>query len=129
MIIEMAPSVTRDVNFQELSDVAQIDDIKVAMEFICRLKSARLDDKEMGLGLEALECLQHPPQHQIEAPSSDVHLAIDLYLAIKNASQDTYNAIHTVILHCYPDSELLSYAQIKTKITQMTGIAPLVHNM
>ena len=128
-IIEMAPSVTRDVDFWELFDMVQIDNIKVAMEFICGLESASLDEEEMGLGSEVLECLQHPPQHQIEAPSSNVHLAIDLYLAIKNASQDTYNAIRAVILHCYPDSKLLSYTQTKTKITQMTGITPLVHNM
>ena len=56
-IIEMAPSVTRDVDFWDLSDMVQIDDIKVAMEYICSLKSASLDDKEMRLGLEVLECL------------------------------------------------------------------------
>lgn len=83
----------------------------------------------MGLGSEVLEHLQHPPQHQIEALSSNVHLANDLYLAVKNVSQDTYNAICVAILHHYPDSELLSYAQTKTNITQMTGIAPLIHDM
>ena len=38
--VEMVPSVTRDVNFQELLNLMQIDNIKLAMEFICRLESA-----------------------------------------------------------------------------------------
>ena len=99
------------------------------MEFIHGLETAALDDKEIGLDTEALERLQHPPQHQIEVPSSDVCLAVDLYLAIENASQDIYNAVRTAILHRHPESELLSYAQTKTKIAQMTGITPLIHDM
>ena len=53
--VEMIPSVTRDVDLQELSDLVQIDDIKIAMEFVRRLESATLNDEEMRLDLEALE--------------------------------------------------------------------------
>ena len=69
------------------------------LEFICRLESATLDDKEMGLDLEVLEYLQHPPQHQIEALSSNVCPEIDLYLAIKNASQNTYLVEWAIAAH------------------------------
>ena len=62
-------------------------------------------------------------------PSSDLRLAVDLYLAVRNASQDTYNTVRTAILHRYPEGELLSYAQTKNKTAQMSGITPLVHNM
>ena len=48
-IVEMAPSVTWDVNFWELSDMAQIDNIKVAMEFICGLEAASLDVLQLSL--------------------------------------------------------------------------------
>jgi hypothetical protein len=127
--VGMIPGVTRDVDLQELSDLVQIDDIKIAMEFVRGLESATLDDKEMHLDSEALERLRNPPQYQIEVPSSDLRLAVDLYLAVENASQDTYNAVRTAILRRYPESELLSYAQTKNKIAQMSGITPLVHNM
>ena len=53
----MIPSVTRDFDLQELSDLVQINDIKIAMEFVCGLESATLDDKEMRLDSEALERL------------------------------------------------------------------------
>ena len=38
--VEMIPSVMRDVDLQELSDLVQINDIKIAMEFVRGLKSA-----------------------------------------------------------------------------------------
>ena len=110
--VEMVPSVTRDVNFQELLNLMQIDNIKLAMEFICRLESATLDDKEMGLDLEVLEYLQHPPQHQIEALSFNVCPEIDLYLAIKNASQNTYLVEWAIAAHgMYNDIKKLVFPQ------------------
>jgi len=127
--VEVIPSVTRDVDLQELSDLVQIDDLKITMEFVRGLESATLDDKEMCLHSEALEHLRNPPEYQTEVPSPDLRLAVDLYLAVENASQDTYNAVRTAILRHYPESELLSYAQTKNKIAQMSGITPLVHNM
>ena len=54
---EMIPSVMRDFDLQELSDLVQINDIKIAMEFVRGLESATLDDKEMRLDSEALERL------------------------------------------------------------------------
>ena len=38
--VEIIPSVMRDVDLQELSDLVQIDDIKIAMEFVRGLESA-----------------------------------------------------------------------------------------
>lgn len=123
------PSVTRSIDVHELSDLIQIDDIKTSMEFVRGLESATLDDQEMRLGSEALERLRDPPQHQLETPSPDLRLAVDLYLAVGNASQETYNVIRTAIQRRYPESELLSYGQIKNKVAQMSGITDLVHDM
>jgi hypothetical protein len=123
------PGVIRSIDVQELSDLIQIDDIKTSVEFVRGLESATLDDQEMRLGSEALERLRHPPQYQLETPSPDLHLTVDLYLAVGNASQETYNVIQTAIQRRYPESELLSYDQIKNKVAQMSGITDLVHDM
>jgi len=82
--VKAIPSITRDINYQEFSDLVQIDNIKIATEFVHGLKSTTLDDKAMQLDSDALEHLEHPPQHQAEASSSDLCLAIDLYVAVKN---------------------------------------------
>jgi hypothetical protein len=118
-----------NINFDELSELVQLDDIKKSMEFIRALQMALLDDETMQLDSECLEHLQNPPQESLDISDPDLHLTLDIYLAVGNASQETYNAVQTVILHCYPENELLSYDQIKRRVTQISGVTSLIHNM
>ncbi|KIM71213.1 hypothetical protein PILCRDRAFT_55084, partial [Piloderma croceum F 1598] len=107
----------------------QLDDIKTTTEFIRALKTASLDDEAMRLDSECLKRLRTPPQESIDISSPDLRLALDIYLAVGNASQETYNAVRTAILRCYPESELFSYDQIKSRVTQMSGVTSLIHDM
>lgn len=59
------------------------------MEFIKGLKTASLDDEGMQLDPDALERLQNPPQTPPEISDPELCLALDLFLAIGNASQET----------------------------------------
>ena len=46
-----------DIDLDELTGLAKLDHIKQAMEFICALEEASLDDGASKLGPEALHCL------------------------------------------------------------------------
>ena len=117
------------MDFGELSDLTQMDDIKTAIGFIRELENASLDDKAMALEPDVLKRLQNPLQEPINITSPDLRLALDLFIAVGNASQVTYNAVCRAILHCYPEDEILSYDQIKHRVTQLSGITPLIHDM
>jgi hypothetical protein len=83
----------------------------------------------MQLDSECLDCLRNPPQESIDISNLDLHLTLNIYLVVGNASQETYNAVQTVILCCYPENKLLSYDQIKRRVMQMSGVTSLIHDM
>jgi hypothetical protein len=118
-----------DFTFDVLSELVQLDDIKKTMEFIRALQTASLDDEATRLDSECLDRLRNPPQESIDISDPDLRLALDNYLAVGNASQETYNAVRTAILRCYPENKLLSYDQIKRRVTQMSGVTSLIHDM
>ena len=117
------------INLEELSDLAHNEEIKIAMDFIRALEAASLDDEGMRLEPEALERLRNPPQRPTDILSPDLRLALDLFIAVGNSSQETYNAVRSAIVRRYPENELLSYAQIKTRIAELSGITPIIHDM
>jgi hypothetical protein len=115
------------MNFDELSDIAKMEDIKTTLGFISALECASLDDT--GLDPETLKHLRDPPQEPVGDLSPDLRLALDIFIAVGNASQETYNAVCKAILRRYPDDELLSYDQIKRRVAQLSGITPLIRDM
>ena len=69
-----------------------IKDIKVTQEFIRALRQASLDDELHSL--ELVENLCHPPEEVLDDYTDpDLHLSIEIFLAVGNASQKTYHAI------------------------------------
>jgi hypothetical protein len=117
------------INLEELSDLAHSEEIKTAMDFICTLEAASLDDEGMRLKPKVLERLQNPPQRPTDTLSPDLRLVLDLFIAVGHSSQEMYNAIRSAIVPCYPDDELFSYAQIKTRVAELSGITPIIHDM
>ena len=59
----------------------------------------------------------------------DIRLSLDLFLAVTNASEKTYHACCGAILHCYPDSGVLSYHSVKWLVAETTGIVAVYNNM
>ena len=104
-----------------------IADLHIAILFIDALKSASLDDE--NLDAEVLEWLCHPHQELVVDTYPDLWLSIDLFLSMSNSSQQSYTSAQEAILHHHPQDEILSYARIKSKIAEITGIVPLVHDM
>ena len=117
------------LDIDDLCGLAGTEDIKLALQFITQIQNASLDDVRMQLDTDVLNHLCHPPQEEMELDDPNLQLALDLFLAVSNSSQETYHSVHKAILHCYPQEDMLTYDQIKHHATQLSGITPLIHNM
>ncbi|KAG2141318.1 hypothetical protein DEU56DRAFT_708218, partial [Suillus clintonianus] len=104
-----------------------LDDIKDAMVFIEALRSATLDDGVINFDPDALERLRNPPQEILTIDDPDVLLSLKLFLA--DTTEAAYNSIRQAIMERFPDSEILSYYQIRRRVALLSGIQPIVHDM
>ncbi|KAJ7124579.1 hypothetical protein C8R43DRAFT_1135534 [Mycena crocata] len=77
-----------------------IEEIAIANKFIEGLHLAHIDNSDM-LDADIIEQLLNPPQF-LPMLSPDERLAIDLYLAITNASEETYNSARAAICGAFP---------------------------
>ncbi|KAJ3791409.1 hypothetical protein GGU11DRAFT_694453, partial [Lentinula aff. detonsa] len=109
------------------TSASTIDDIRVADDFIRLLKNATLDNA--GLEENILDRLRHPLEHPPEALSPYTRLSIDVFLSITHASEATYNNVRNAIIRCFPESEVLSYHEVKNLIADLTGVVAVAHDM
>ncbi|KAI0077274.1 hypothetical protein K474DRAFT_1684384 [Panus rudis PR-1116 ss-1] len=105
----------------------QIHDIKIAREFIQCIQNATLD--ESRLSPAAIERLRNPPCEPLPDIDRLVRFSIDLYLATESSSQQTYDSIRRAHHQCYPNNQLLSYDQVKSRIAEITGVYLLPADM
>jgi hypothetical protein len=117
------------LDFEELCDLAETDDIKLALSFITLLQNASLEDDGMRLDPDVYDRLLHPPQEELDLHDPDLRLALDLFLAVGNSSQETYISVRKAIRRRYPEEDVLTYDQIKRRVAQLSGVVPLVHDM
>ncbi|KAF8986784.1 hypothetical protein BDQ17DRAFT_1436054 [Cyathus striatus] len=122
--IEEPPAETATPNF-----VPVIDDIKLSLEFIKALENASLNNPCEQLDTDMLNTIWNPPQEQLSIKSPDQRLSLDLFLAMGNASEDTYNHVRNAVKRRHPDDDILSFYQVKKLVTELTGISPLTHDM
>ena len=61
--------------------------------------------------------------------SKELRLCLDLYLATMNGSQASYRDVCVAIKRFSPDANLLSHEQFKHKLTELTGIVPIMSDM
>ena len=91
------------------------------------LCSASLD--ESGMDPDSMEHLRNPPHKTLVIKDPNLHLSLDIFLAISHASNETYKLVYDAILQCYPDSGILSLDQIKCHVTNISGVVPTIHDM
>ncbi|KAG1762859.1 hypothetical protein EDD22DRAFT_1050425, partial [Suillus occidentalis] len=116
-----------DKDLAELSRLARLDDIKDAMIFIEALRSATLDNGLISFDPDALERLRNPPQEVLSIDDPDVLLSLKLFLA--DTTEAAYNSIRNAIMDRFPNSEVLSYYQVRRRVALLSGIQPIVHDM
>jgi hypothetical protein len=119
-----------DIDLEELSDIARLKDIKIAMEFIHILEVASLDSPHSCLNEATANRLRDPPRKPANISDLDLRLGlIDLFLANINSSQKAYLASRDAILHRHPDDDVPSYEQMKRRIAEISGVVPIVDHM
>ena len=115
-----------DSDIEELCSLAQTEDIKLSLKYIKQLQSASLEDDRMWLDPDVLDRLCNPCEEGIDLSNPNLHLTLNLFLAVGNLSQETYNSVHKAILCHHPEDEVLMYDQIKCCVAQLSGIIPLI---
>lgn len=108
--------------------VANLEQFRISQEFVDALRNASLDNSQ--LEPDDLDRLWNPSRESLDLTEDpDLCLSIDLFLAVGNASQETYNSARAAILRRHPNDNVLSYDQVKRCIKNITGIIPVLHDM
>lgn len=107
--------------------VSRIENIKITQEFIKEIQAATLENG--NLDDDVIHRLRNPPQEPTSISDPDTHLSLDLFLAVTNASEETYHASRNAILRRYPDSGVLSYHAVKKLVAEITGIVAVYDDM
>ncbi|KAI8990710.1 hypothetical protein BD414DRAFT_413739, partial [Trametes punicea] len=97
-----------------------LDDMKDTLEFIRLLQNATLE--ESGLPSEGIHRIRNPIDQPLRIQDPDVQLAIELYIAVSNASEETYNAIRDALMRRFPEMEVLSLYKVRKAVEEFTGV-------
>ncbi|KAG1906594.1 uncharacterized protein F5891DRAFT_926869, partial [Suillus fuscotomentosus] len=105
------------------------EDLRTSLAYILALQNASLDDSGTGLSPDATERLRNPPNHPFSIDDDpELKLAVRLYLALNNADDD-YTKAASAIKEYNNDIELPSHCQIKSLVSQITGVEEMKHDM
>jgi hypothetical protein len=121
------PEYKCDDNISEPAFVPRVMDLQRSQEFINALKDVTLD--EGNLDEDVLQRLWEPLTEPVDVSDPDFCLSLDLFLSTTNTSEETYNSSWATVLYHHPEDKILTYARIKSKITELSGIIPIVHHM
>lgn len=112
--------------YQE-AQLPRVQDLRHAEEFVRAVRNATLATEP--LAEDVLERLRNPPTYPLDLSDADLRMSIDLYLAVRNASEETYNATRTAIMRRHPEDHILSYHAVRSKVTELTGVTSVTHDM
>ncbi|KAF9463668.1 hypothetical protein BDZ94DRAFT_1321619 [Collybia nuda] len=105
-----------------------INEIQRTAKFIKFLRAATLDNSCMSK--EAVTRLRNPqPEPFLDTEDKHFQKALESFLAVTNASEETYNRNRRAMMRCYPDDPFLSFEQMKSRVEQLSGISPIWEDM
>ena len=107
--------------------VPLVDELRTSIDFVKALRCASLNNDD--LTEDALARLRHPPQHVLEIQDPNELYSLKQYLATQNASQQTYHDIRSNHTDRFPDIPMLSYAQVKRRVSEWSGVDAIVNDM
>lgn len=121
---------TYEQELEAIFETTQLDDLRVAVDFIRMLQSASLDDEFNIMDSNWLHRLRNPQTHSFNIDDNpDLRLSLDTFFVSTKSSVDTYAAMRKAILRRHPADNILSYDQMKKEITEITGVTSVVHPM
>jgi len=116
---------------EELGDtpanMSRMENIKTTQEFIKDISAATFENG--CLDDDVIHHLHKPSTGLIAISDPDIRLSVDLFLAVTNASEETYHACRNAILLHYPDSGILSYHAVKKLVAETMGVIAIYDNM
>ncbi|KAH9160378.1 hypothetical protein EDB89DRAFT_2117194 [Lactarius sanguifluus] len=101
--------------------------IKVSQDFIKEIRAATLDNGNLDGDL--IDRLRNPCEQPADISDPDIWLSLDLFLAVTNASEDTYKSCRDAILRRYPESSVLSYHSVKKLVAEISGVVAVYDDM
>ncbi|KIM38897.1 hypothetical protein M413DRAFT_75522, partial [Hebeloma cylindrosporum] len=116
---------------EPLNFVPAIEDIKTARDFIAALKGASFDHRFSRLDKDILPRMRNPPTAPLSVDNPTDRLSLDLFLAVDNASQETYNSARNAIMRRFPTEKGYPRQSLMAKqlVENLTGITPIIHDM
>lgn len=108
-------------------DLPEVDDLRIAEQFVDAVRRATISDEPLDDDVK--QRLLHPPECPLDITDPDLRLSIDLYLAVRNASESVYDAARESIMRRHPEDKILSYDLVKKKITELTGVTSVLEDM
>ncbi|KAG6914406.1 hypothetical protein DXG01_000540 [Tephrocybe rancida] len=94
---------------------ARLKSLSNSQEFICLIQSATLDNDKLNKYTPYR--LRHPVEGRIDITSPDDKLSLEIFAAT-DASEATYTCCLKAVQHCYPDSGMLSFHNVKQLVAQ-----------
>ena len=106
--------------------VPWLESLCASIEFIKGLEGANLNNDPI---LDNVwEQLWSPPT-AFPHIDDNLHMCLRIFLDIVNGSQASYDSVCQSIKQQYPDTQTLTYDQMKQKLTVLTGVVPLMTDM
>ena len=114
---------------EELGDtnLSRIENVKLTQEFIEDISTATFENG--CLDDDIIHRLRNPCDEVTSISDPDIRLSLDLFLAVTNASEETYHACRSAILRHYPDSGVLPYHAVKGLVAETTGVVAIYDDM
>jgi hypothetical protein len=106
---------------------SRIENIKVTQAFIKEIHAATLDNGNLESAI--INQLRNPLEEPTDISDPDIQLSLKLYMAITNASDETYTTCRNAILGRYPDSCILSHHSVKKLVAEITGVVAVYDDM
>ncbi|KAL0563526.1 hypothetical protein V5O48_018541, partial [Marasmius crinis-equi] len=111
---------------------SRIEEVKVTDQFVQLLQAATLsgpDGDIEGLPSDLVARLHSPPNEPLVLDDADERLSIEVFLAVSNASENTYNRIRESVLKRFPESGMLTFHSVKKLVADLSGITPIKRDM
>lgn len=108
---------------------AHLDDLKRTVEAIREIRGASLDAQFKG---DDLTDIKNPTEEELDIDDQYFRLSLEMYIILTDVPQETYRKLVAAVLRCLPPDakgRLLSYDQIKRRVKNLTGIAPIYDDM
>ncbi|KZT69500.1 hypothetical protein DAEQUDRAFT_756881 [Daedalea quercina L-15889] len=106
---------------------AHLDELRYGLAFIDELKAATLENGP--LGEETVHRLRNPPEEEVKIVDDDVLYSLQMFMRLHNHPQDAYNGTREMYNQRHPDHPMLSLYEVEKKITELTGVVPVLVDM